>query len=147
MMRIKILLSALAAAFLLTVCIGVSSEFAQAAEAQQANSVVVYYFHGNFRCTNCYNMEQWTKELMETCFKDQIDSGKLAFKIFNTDEKANEHFLNDYKLYTKSVVLSLVKDGNEVRYDNLAKVWDCLRSKQRFQDYVRTEIEKYLKEL
>lgn len=135
------------AAFLLTTCAGISAGFAQSVEKQAANSVVVYYFHGNFRCTNCYNMEQWTKELMETCFKEQIDSGKLVFKIFNTDEKENQHFLNDYKLYTKSVVLSLVKGGREVRYDNLVKVWDCLRSKEKFQEYVRTEIEKYLKEL
>jgi len=145
-MRIKILLSALAMAAILT-CIGVNSEFAQAVENQPANSVIVYYFHGNFRCTNCYNMEKWTKELMETCFKDQIGSGALSFKIFNTDEKENQHFLNDYKLYTKSVVLSLVKDGKEVRYDNLAKVWDCLRSKQKFQEYVKAEIDKYLKEI
>jgi hypothetical protein len=92
-------------------------------------------------------MEQWTKELMDTCFKGQVGSGKIVFKMFNTDEKANEHFLNDYKLYTKSIVLSLVKGGKEVKYENLAKIWDCLRSKQKFQDYVMTEIEKYLKEI
>lgn len=146
-MHKKILLCALVMAFLLTAGAGMSAGFAQSVEKGPANSVVVYYFHGNFRCTNCYNMEKWTKELMETCFKDQIDSGKLTFKIFNTDEKENQHFLNDYQLYTKSVVLSLVKGGKEVRYDNLAKIWDCLRSKQKFQEYVRGEIEKYLKEL
>jgi len=92
-------------------------------------------------------MEQWTKELMETRFKGQIDSGRLSFKIINTDEKKNQRFLNDYRLYTKSVVLALIKGGKEVRYDNLVKVWDCLRSKQKFQEYVEGEIEKYLKEL
>ena len=143
-MRKKILLCALAMVMCLTAA--VSAGLAQSAE-KPANSVVAYYFHGNFRCQNCHNMEQWTKELMETCFKPQIDSGKLAFKIINTDEKENQHFMNDYQLYTKSVVLSLVRDGKEVRYDNLAKVWDCLRSKDRFQEYVRTEIEKYLKEV
>jgi pyruvate-formate lyase-activating enzyme len=127
-------------------CISVGVSIAQAADNKPANSVIAYYFHGNFRCQNCHNMEQWTKELMETCFKDQIDSGKLSFKIINTDKKENQHFMNDYNLYTKSIVLSLVKDGKEVRYENLAKIWDCLRSKQRFQEYVRTEIEKYLKE-
>lgn len=146
-MRSRILLCAVIIGVVFMAGFAMSHASAEATEKQPTNSVVVYYFHGNFRCQNCYNMEQWTKELMETCFKDQIDSGKLAFKIYNTDEKENAHFLNDYKLYTKSVVLALIKDGKEVRYDNLAKVWDCLRSKEKFQEYVRTEIEKYLKEL
>lgn len=120
---------------------------AQGAGKEPADAVVVYYFHGNFRCQNCHNMEQWTKELMETSFKDQVAAGTIVFKMYNTDEKENQHFLNDYKLYTKSVVLSLVKGGKEVRYENLAKIWDHLRSKQKFQEYERTEIEKYLKEL
>lgn len=123
------------------------SVYAQNAEKPPADSVAVYYFHNNSRCVNCYNMEKWTKELMETCFKPQVDSGKLVFRIINTDEKENAHYLGDYKLYTKSVVLSLVKGGKEVRYDNLAKIWDFLKSKQKFQEYVQGEIEKYLKEL
>lgn len=145
-MRIKVILCSIVIAAIFAagfVCIG----YSQAAENQPANAVMVYYFHGNFRCQNCYNMEQWTKELMDTCFKEQVGAGRLVFKMFNTDEKENQHFLNDYKLYTKSVVLSLVKDGKEVRYDNLAKIWDCLRSKEKFQEYVKTEIEKYLKEI
>jgi hypothetical protein len=146
MMRLKALLCPVLIIALFLSCAGCLA-CAQTAQGQQEDAVVVYYFHGNFRCQNCYNMEQWTKELMDTCFKGQVGSGKIVFKMFNTDEKANEHFLNDYKLYTKSIVLSLVKGGKEVKYENLAKIWDCLRSKQKFQDYVMTEIEKYLKEI
>ena len=146
-MRKKVLPCALLTAFLITAVAGVSAGFAQGAEKQPADSVVVYYFHGNFRCENCHNMERWTKELVDTAFKDQAAAGKLIFRMLNTDEKENRHYLDDYKLYTKSVVLSLVRGGKEARYDNLAKVWDYLRSKRKFQEYVGREIEKYLKEL
>lgn len=146
-MRIRSLLCAIGFAVLFTGCINPGALFAEDGAGASPNSVVVYYFHTNYRCTNCYNMEQWTKELMETRFKDQVAAGKLSLKIFNTDEKASAHFLNDYKLYTKSVVLSLVKGGKEIRYENLAKVWDCLRSKEKFQKYVGDEIDKYIKEL
>jgi hypothetical protein len=146
-MNIRALACMAVAALIIAAGFCASDLAAQNAGIKQANSVVVYYFHGNFRCKNCYNMEQWTKELMETTFKGQVDSGKLVFKIINTDDAQNQHYLNDYKLYTKSVVLSLVKDAKEVRYDNLAKVWDCLKSKDKFQNYVKGEIEKYLKEL
>lgn len=137
----------LAVAFLIIVGVLAGISYAQSTDARPSDSVIVYYFHTNFRCTNCHNMEMWTKELMETRFKDRVAGGQVALKVFNTDEKANQHFLNDYKLYTKSVVVSLVKGGKEVRYENLAKIWDYLRSKEKFQKYVGDEIEKYIKEL
>jgi len=55
--------------------------------------------------------------------------------------------MNDYKLFTKSVVLGLVRDGKEVKFTNLAKVWDFLRNGDKFKAYVKDEISKYLKEL
>lgn len=121
--------------------------FAEEPVAAQPNHVVVYYFHTNFRCPNCYNMEKWTKEVVDITFKDEQASGKLVMKIINTETKGNEHFMADYQLYTKSVVLSLVKDGKQVKFTNLAKVWDYLRSCEKFESYVKGEIEKYLKEL
>lgn len=117
------------------------------AESAPKDSVVVYYIHGGPRCPNCFNMENWTKELVEKDFKPQVDSGKLVFKAIDTDIRENEHYLKDYKLYTKAVVLSLVKGGVEVSYLNLTKVWDHLRSKEKFQQYEKREIEKLLKEI
>lgn len=112
-----------------------------------SDHVAVYYFHGNFRCVNCHNIEQYTKETVEKYFKKEVDTGKVVFKVINVETKGNEHFTDDYQLYTKSVILSLVKDGKEVKFDNLAKVWDHLRNRDAFHQYVRSEIDKYLKEL
>lgn len=126
---------------------GVGFAFAEEPAAAQPNHVVVYYFHTNFRCPNCYNMEKWTKEVIDNDFKNEKTGGKIVMKIINTETKGNEHFMNDYKLFTKSVVLALVKDGKEVKFLNLAKVWDFLRSSERFKAYLKDEISKYLKEL
>jgi len=111
------------------------------------NHVTVYYFHGNFRCANCHNIEQYTKEAVEQYFKKELDSGKIVLKIINVETKGNEHFMEDYRLYTKSVVLSLVKNNKEVKSDNLVKVWEYLSNKDAFCQYVKREIEGYLKEL
>ncbi len=126
---------------------GVGFAFAEETVTPQTKHIVVYYFHTNFRCPNCYNMEKWTKELVDSDFKDEQASGKLTMKIINTEIKGNEHFMKDYNLFTKSVVLALVKDGKEVKFTNLAKVWDYLRSSDKFKTYVKDEISKYLKEL
>jgi hypothetical protein len=123
------------------------SPLALAAEDAKDAHVVAYYFHGNFRCFNCYRIEQYSKEAIEQYFKDELDSGKLVFKIINIEEKGNEQFIKDYQLYTKSLIISLVKNGKEVKFDNLVKVWEFLGNKQKFYDYVKDEITQYLKEL
>jgi len=114
------------------------------ASSGEGEKVVVYYFHGDFRCSNCINFEKYTKEAVETNFKEQLNSGKLEYKVINTEEKGHEHFVDDYKLYTKSIVVSLVKDGKEIKYKNLEKIWDYVRNKDQYIKYVTDEINAFL---
>ncbi|MDD5428397.1 MAG: nitrophenyl compound nitroreductase subunit ArsF family protein [Candidatus Omnitrophica bacterium] len=138
------IITLLFAAFLI---IPITCSFAAGDGTTPENFVAVYYFHGNFRCANCHNIEQYTKETIEKDFKKELASGSVKFKTINVETKGNEHFTDDYKLYTKSVVLSLVKNGKEVKFDNLTKVWEHLRDKEAFRRYIKNEVEKYLKEL
>lgn len=108
--------------------------------------VTVYYFHGNFRCATCLKMEQYAKETAENNFKQELSSGKVIFKAINVDEKKNEHFIHDFQLYTKSLVISLVKNGKELKSKNLTKIWDYVGNKQKFYDYVSEEVNNFLKE-
>lgn len=110
------------------------------------SKVVAYYFHGDFRCPTCYRLEQYSKEAIDTHFKDALSSGKLEFRTISVDEKANRHFINDYQLYTKSLVLSLVKDGKEIKSKNLIKIWEYVGNKQRFFEYVTSEVQDFLKD-
>jgi len=119
--------------------------FAFAQSSPQAK-VVAYYFHGSFRCVTCTTMEKYSKEAVEANFKDDLASGRLEFKVVNIEERGNEHFVNDYKLYTKSLVLSLVKDGKEVKSKNLDKIWELACNKQKFMDYVTGEVEEFMKD-
>ena len=62
---------------LLTAVVAVSTiAFAQnSAEPEQQKSsgqVIVYYFHGNFRCATCFNMEKYSKEAIENKIKSLI---------------------------------------------------------------------------
>ena len=117
--------------------------------AEQDNAtgkVIAYYFHGNFRCYTCHTMEQYSKEAIKNNFKDALNTGKLEFKAVNVEERGNEHFVNDYQLYTKSLVLSLVKDGKEIKSKNLTKIWEYARNKQKFFNYVTEEVNNFLTE-
>ena len=109
--------------------------------------VIAYYFYTNYRCQSCYTIEKYTKEAIEGNFEDELTSGELVFKPVNIEEKENEHFLDDYQLYTKSVVLSLVKDGEEIKFKNLKKVWELLRNKDEFYKYIKEETKGFLDEI
>lgn len=110
------------------------------------NKIIAYYFHGSFRCPTCHKLEQYSKEAIEENFKNEISKGTLEFKSINVEEKGNEHFINDYQLYTKQLVISEVEDGKETRYKDLEKIWKYVRDKEKFFNYVTGEIQAYLKE-
>lgn len=123
--------------------ISVSTAFAA---DSNSGKVIAYYFHGSFRCYTCTNMEKFSREAIDANFKDALASGKLEFKAVNVEERGNEHFVNDYKLYTKSLILSLVKDGKEVKSKNLDKIWQLAGNKQRFIEYVTSEASAFMKD-
>ena len=116
------------------------------AEDNPQAKVTAYYFHGSFRCYTCTNMEKFSREAIETNFKDALALGKIEFKAVNVEDRGNEHFVNDYKLYTKSLILSMVKDGKEVKSKNLDKIWELARNKQKFVDYVTGEVNGFMKD-
>ena len=62
----------------------------------------------------------------------------------NTDLAENKHFIKDYQLYTKSLIIAEFKDGKQVRWKNLAKVWNYLNDRNKFYEYVQSEIKNYL---
>ena len=107
--------------------------------------LIAYYFHGSFRCPTCHKLEQYSKEAIENNFKDALTSGKLEFKVINVEDKGNEHYGREYQLYTKSLILSLVKDGKQIKWKNLDKIWEYVGNKQKFFDYVTGEINVFLK--
>lgn len=115
------------------------------AEVTQAGaSVIVYYFHGSKRCATCHKFETYTRELLETTFADEMASGTIQWRMVNFDEDENSHFITDYELITKSVVVARMVDGEQVEWINLDKIWDLAGDKAAFTDYVRDGIQASL---
>ena len=112
-----------------------------------ARTYSTYYFHGNFRCDNCKKIEQYSQEAIEKYFAEELKTKRLTFTIINTDLPGNEHYIEDYQLYTRSLVIAEFKDGKQVRWKNLAKVWDYLNDKDAFYEYVKSEIRNYLEQM
>jgi hypothetical protein len=112
----------------------------------QASKIIAYYFHGTFRCTTCRTIEQYSHDAIQTYFAKELGNGKLEFRPVNVEEPDNRHFLQEYQLFSKSLVLSLVTDGKEIKWKNLTDVWKYVSDKERFFQYVKDEVKIFLKE-
>ena len=118
-----------------------SSAWAQSAPG---NYIVVYYFHTTFRCPTCYKIEQYTQESVEKYFDKEIKAGTISFMAVNVEREKNKHYVKDYQLFSKAVVISMIKEGKEVKFNNLTKIWEYVRDKEKFYEYIKTETTKYL---
>ena len=112
--------------------------------AATGHQVIVYYFHGKFRCSTCRRIEQLTREAVSENFGDAIGTGALQIKVINVEEPQNSHFSKDYKLFTRSVVVSDMVNGKEMQWKNLQKVWELVHDEKAFKEYIRSEIKNYL---
>ena len=116
------------------------SESSTTKNQKKDNYVIVYYFHGNMRCRNCIAFEQYTKEALDKFFAEKMKEGKLIYKVVNVDDNENEHFVSDYSLTTKSVVLVQLAAGKEVKWKNLDEIWKLVANKELFINYIKSEI-------
>jgi hypothetical protein len=120
------------------------SDDGQEADPDGDVKVIAYYFHGTRRCATCKKLEAYSKQAIEDGFTEQLENGVLVFKAVNTDEKENEHFIDDYKLYTKALILSKVKDGEEVEWVNLDKIWKLVGNEDKYKAYVTSGVKEFL---
>ncbi|HUU93132.1 MAG TPA: nitrophenyl compound nitroreductase subunit ArsF family protein [Phycisphaerae bacterium] len=104
------------------------------------DAVVVTYFLSNFRCPTCLKIEAYSKEAVETGFADAVKDGRLVWRAVNTDEPGNKHFLDDYQLAAKAVVVSVRRGGKEVKWKNMEDIWFQVGVKDDFLAYIRTEV-------
>lgn len=136
--------STVSAANVAATAVTADSSAVTASEIKEQKKLVVYYLHGTFRCQSCNTIERLTKIAVETGFKEQLKNGRVEIRVINVEEKGNEHFVNDYKLYTKSVILSDLKNGKEGKWKNLDQVWTLLHDEGKFIEYIQKEVKSFL---
>ena len=111
-----------------------------AVQKNEQSTMRVYYFHGNIRCKTCNKIEALTKKTLEEGFAAQLKNGSMELQVVNVDKAENEHFVDDYELAVRSVVLSQLKQGKEARWRRLDKVWQLVHDEAAFAQYLRDEI-------
>lgn len=107
--------------------------------------VRVYYFHTTQRCASCKKVETLSEEAVREGFARELGAGALEWSSLNLDDPENRHFVEDFQLYTKSLVVVDLRDGKQVRWKNLPRIWELLRDDVAFRQYVQREVHEYLR--
>jgi len=109
--------------------------------------LVVYYFHGNRRCYSCVTIQRLTQQALEQGFADELRRGKIEWRPINVETPETRHFIADYRLSSQSVILSQIKNGKQVAWQNLQQVWYLLGNEEEFIAYVQDGIRAALRAL
>ena len=113
------------------------------ADSSAADQVIVYYLHGNRRCVTCKKLESFSEEAIRGGFGKQLQDSTVIWRVVNFQTEGNEHFVDDYHLFTQSLILSKVADGEEVGWRNLKDIWKLVGDKEAFTRYVNHEVRSF----
>lgn len=104
-----------------------------------ARKVVATYFHGNVRCVTCRKVEAYAREAVEDGFGGSVD-----FRTVNVDEPENRHFIEDFQLTNKSVVVAEEIDGKVARWVKLDEVWSLVNDRTAYYKYVQGAVGSFV---
>ncbi|MFH2203508.1 MAG: nitrophenyl compound nitroreductase subunit ArsF family protein [Elusimicrobiota bacterium] len=107
--------------------------------------VIAYYFHGTARCYTCKKLEAYSEAALKAAFATELKTGSLEWRTVNIDEKKNQHFIKDYQLFTKALIVSVLADGKQLRWKNLDQIWQLVGDQEAFTEYVQSEVRATLK--
>lgn len=117
---------------------------AQAEAALNKRKIVATYFHGNVRCATCKKVEAYAREAVEEGFRPEVASGVVEFRAVNVEAAENEHYVEDFQLTNKSVIVTEEVNGVVSRWAKLDDVWGLVGNRDAYLVYVRDAVRGYL---
>jgi len=104
-----------------------------------ASRLVAFYFHGDKRCTSCNAIERLTREALQA----EVDAKALEIRSVNVDTPADAHYVEDFQLSMRTVVLAEEAGGKPVRYKRLDECWDRFGDPADFTAYIRASLKDF----
>lgn len=112
------------------------------AEAERFGSVTVTYFTTDARCVSCRKIEAFTRLAVETNFPDQLVKESLTFETINVDRPENKHFIRDYEIAFKTVVIAYTDSEGNPQFRKMDKVWELLPDQEAFERYIASAVQE-----
>lgn len=105
---------------------------------------IAYYFHRTVRCPTCLSIEEQSREAIYLAYSGELSAGTLEWQAVNLEEPGNEHFEDNFGLQSQSLVLVLTVGEQVTRWKLLPKTWELVEDPHEFQEYVVSEVARFL---
>lgn len=116
---------------------------AETVPVNQGAHVVMTYFTTNVRGTSCRKIEMLARETAEIHHAAALADGRLVFQVINTDDPGMRHYVKEYELVSKTVILSRRDNGQEVEWENMDDVWSYLNEPEVFHAYLGEQLSQW----
>jgi thiol-disulfide isomerase/thioredoxin len=108
--------------------------------------ILIYSFHVTNRCASCIAIEESTKKVLNTYFKNEVNSGQIKLNILNVDDKENEKIAEKYQAFGSGLFVTRLFKGKESTTDLTGDGFKYARNKQdKFIEVLKGKIQEYLK--
>jgi hypothetical protein len=119
---------------------GTSSQVSEGVAPRRADRTDIFYFHGTTRCFTCRMIEDYTTKAVTEHFADELRGGDVALQSVNVESPENRHYIDDFQLSTRTVVVVDVQADTVRNWEALDQVWHLVGDSLTFSDYIRDEI-------
>ena len=117
---------------------------APAAE-RPSDRVVVMYFHRTQRCPTCQKMGSYAEEAVKQGFAERVEAGTVEFHYVDFQNAKNTALAKGYQVTGPSLIVAKIAENKVREYQDLEEMWTKVREKPTFLEYVRENVEAYLK--
>lgn len=104
----------------------------------------VYFFYNDVYCDTCEKLEGYALEAVQVNFADELVAGILQWRSLDMTTVENEHYADDFGLYSKSIVLVKLDGESEIRWENLEDIWDLVYDKEAYGVYIETSLRSFM---
>ena len=106
------------------------------------NQVLVYYMYPAIRCVTCNKIEKAAHGIVHEDYAEAVKAGRLKWHEVNISEK--DELAERYNVASSTVVVVRLKDGREVGFERLDKVWPLAEKPAELTAYIRKAIRSAL---
>lgn len=147
-------------AIVLVAAEGESDSPASETPAVPSRRVVVYYFHGSFRCDACNTIESLAKAAVlggtgtdqrdkttievDAAHPTLTDDGRLSFVSLNKDDEKNKALFESLGVSAKVPVLVEIKDDAVAGKRELPDAWKVMDDKKEFVAFIQKELGAFI---
>jgi pyrroloquinoline quinone (PQQ) biosynthesis protein C len=90
-------------------------------------------------------MEEFSGYAIQDDFLEELKNGQIEWRAVNMQLPENQHFVKDFQLRMSSLIIVRFKDGKQVEWRNLEKIWDHVGDMNDFVKYVQSNVKAFLK--